>query len=449
MQVTQTLTEGLKREFQVVVPAADLDQRVSTRLDDLKTKVRINGFRPGKVPVSHLRRVYGKAVFGEVLQEVMSEVNRRIVDEGKVKLAMQPQYKGLESEAEFEEVASGKHDLSYKVEIEVLPEIQVGDLKAISIEKPVADVSDAEVDEALARIAKGNRAYEPRAEGAAAEAGDRVVMDYAGTIDGAAFEGGTGTDIQVDIGSNGFIPGFEEQLIGAKAGETRTVTAAFPENYGRADLAGKTGVFEVTVKAVQAPQERAIDDELAKSLGLESLDKLKEAVRGQIEREHGAASRQKMKRALLDALDAGHKFEVPQTLLEQEFAGIWSQVERDIKAGVDTEGKSEDDLRTEYRAIAERRVRLGLLLAEIGEKANIQIAEDDLNRALFERSRQFPGRERQIWDYYRNNPDAMAELRAPIFEEKVVDYIAELATVAETKVSREELFADTPEGEGA
>jgi trigger factor len=266
-------------------------------------------------------------------------------------------------------------------------------------------------------------------------------MNYKGTVDGAAFDGGEGSDIPVDLGAGGFIPGFEEQLVGAKAGETRTVTATFPENYTRTDLAGKTGVFAVEVTKVEHPIDKAPDDELAKSLGLESLDELKGKLREQLEQDHAAMSRQRLKRQLLDVLDERHKFEVPPTLLQQEFDNIWAQVQRDIAGGAEPE-KPEDELKTEYRAIAERRVRLGLLLAQIGERADIKVPDEDVSRAIVERARQFPGQEQQVWEYFTKNPEALAEVRAPLFEEKVVDYVSELATVTDKEVSREELFAD-------
>lgn len=443
MQVTETLSEGLKREYQVTVPATDLAERVSGALEDLKTKVRINGFRPGKVPLAHLRRLYGRAVFAEVLETVMNEANRKIIDDHALRLAMQPKVTLSEDEKEVESVVSGDADLNYRVALEVLPQIEVGDLKAIKVERPKAPVTDAEVGEALAALAKRNRSFEPRGEGEAAADGDRLTIDYKGTVDGQPFEGGEGSDITVELGSNSFIPGFEEKLVGAKAGESRAVEATFPGAYLRQDLAGKTGTFEVTVKAVEKPIEKAPDDEFAKSLGTESLDDLKSKLREQLEKDHAAASRQRLKRQLLDALDAGHRFEVPPTLLQQEFDNIWAQVERDLQ-GAEPE-KPVDELKGEYRAIAERRVRLGLLLAQIGERADIKVPDEDVTRAVVERARQFPGQEQRVWEFYTKNPEALSELRAPLFEEKVVDYVSELATVTDKEVSREELFTDPDE----
>ncbi len=442
MQVKETLSEGLKREFKITVPASDLGQRLDERLVALKDRVRINGFRPGKVPVQHLRRVYGKAVMGELIQEVIGDANKRIVEDNDVKLAMRPKVSLPEDEAEVARVLEAQGDLVFDVSVEILPRIEVTDLKAIKADKPVADVTDAEVDDALERIAKQNRPYSAKGEGAAVADGDRATVDFAGEIDGVAFDGGTGSDMPVDVGSGTFIPGFEEQLIGMKAGDDGEIEVTFPETYPRPDLAGKPARFKVTVKAVETPGERPVDDELAKTVGLESLDKLKDAVRQQIERDYASLTRQKLKRSLLDALDERHGFDLPPTLVEQEFTGIWTQIERELEQtgkSLADEGKSEDEARAEYRKIAERRVRLGLVLAEIGEKNNITVTDDEVTRAIVDRARQFPGREQQVWEFYRSTPEALAELRAPIFEEKVIDFIAELADVTEKKVTREEL----------
>jgi len=445
MQVTQTSAEGLKREFRITIPATDLDQRVSSRLDELKDRVRINGFRPGKVPAGHLKRLYGRSVLGEVLQEVVTEANQRIAEDNKIKFAMQPQVSFPEDETEIEGVFEGKQDLAYTVAVEVLPEIVVGDIKGITVEKPVAEVPESEIDETVERLARQNATFEPKkAKTAKAAEGDRVTIDFVGSIDGVEFQGGAGNDIPVVIGAKGFIPGFEEQLVGAKAGEEKTITATFPEDYRATDLAGKEASFAVTVKEIAAPSKTEINDELAKSLGFDDMEKLRTAIREQVQQGYTQASRQRMKRSLLDALDDLHQFELPPTLVEQEFAQIWAQVEREIEQRGDEakEGKTDDELKAEYRKISERRVRLGLLLAQIGEQNNIEVTNDEVTRAVVERARQFPGQEQQVWELYQKNPEALAELRAPIFEEKVVDYIAELANVTEKKVTRDELFAD-------
>jgi trigger factor len=448
MQVTETLADGLKREYRVVVPATDLDAKVNARLDDLKGRVRINGFRPGKVPVSHLKRVYGRAVMAETIDETVREANASIVSEHGFKLAREPKVTLPEAEAEVNALVEGKSDLSYSVAIEILPKIELADFSGISLEKLTAPVTDEEVDAALNRLAEQSRPFEDKGEGAKAETGDKVTVSFTGTIDGKPFEGGTGEDIAVEIGSNSFIPGFEEQLVGTGAGETRTVKASFPENYLNKDLAGKEASFEVTAKSIAAPGKVTVDDAFAKSLGMESLEKLNEALRERITREHGAESRRKVKRKLLDALDERHKFELPPTLVEEEFENVWRTVTSDLEAQKKTfadENTTEEAARAEYRGIAERRVRLGLVLSEIGAKNDLKVTDDEMNRAVMERARQFPGQEQRIWEYYRKSPEALASLRAPLYEEKVVDFLLELVKSSEKTVSREELYRDDDE----
>jgi trigger factor len=448
MQVTETLSQGLKREFQVVLPVSELEQRLTSELATLKDRVRINGFRPGKVPVAHLRRLYGRSVMADVVQTAVNEANRKIVDENGLKLALEPQVKFPEDKEEVEKALDAKADLAFKVALEVLPNFQLADLSDVSVKRQTAEVEDADVQAAIERMARQNRAFAPKGEGAEAAAGDRVVVDFVGTINGEAFEGGKGEDIQVELGSGSFIPGFEEQLIGARAGENRTVRVSFPPNYGGAHLAGKDAVFEVTVKEVQAPGELTIDDELAKGFGMESLDKLRDAVRTAIRRDYDAQARRKLKKSLLDALDAKYGFELPPSLVDQEFAAVWSQVEADLKNNNKTfadEGTTEEEARAEYRRIAERRVRLGLVLAQVGEKADIKISDDEVNQALVERAREYPGQERQVWEFYQKNPQALAEIRAPLFEEKTVDHILTQVKVIEEPVSKETLFGDDEE----
>lgn len=449
MQVTETLSEGLKHEFHVVVPAAELDSKVSSRLEELKDRVRINGFRPGKVPATHLKRVYGRAVMAETIEATVRDANTTIASERGFKLAMEPKVTLPTEEAQVKAMVEGKADLSYTVSMEVLPKIELTDFKSIGLERPVADVADEEVDEALQRIADQNRPFQPKAEVAKAEKGDKVTVSFVGRIDGATFEGGTAEDIAVEIGSQSFIPGFEDQLIGIGAGETRLVTARFPTNYLKTDLAGKEAQFDVTAKSIEVPSAVTLDDEFAKSLGLESMDKLKQAIRDRLAQEHAAVSRRRLKRALLDQLDEHHQFELPPTLVEEEFQNVWRTVMGDLQAQGRTladEDTTEEAARGEYRKIAERRVRLGLVLAEIGEKNNINVTDEEVGRAVVERARQLPGQEQRVWDYYRNNPNALASLRAPIYEEKVVDFIIELAKVTEKKVPREELYREDAEG---
>jgi trigger factor len=452
MEVTETLSDGLKREFQVQVPAADLEARVSERLGELKETVQLRGFRPGKVPVTHLKKVYGRAVMAETIEAVIRELNDKIVSERGFRLAMEPKVTLPEEAAEVEKVIGGQTDLAYKLALEILPKIELADFSGIALERFVAEVTEPEIEEALGKIAEQNRPFAAKGEGGKVEQGDRVVIDFAGKIDGQPFEGGSGGDVGVNVGSGTFIPGFEDQLIGMTVGEKRLVKVTFPAGYMHAPLAGKDAEFDVTAKAVEAAAPVTIDDAFAKSLGLESFDKLKEAVKGRLQQEHGAQTRLKLKRMLLDKLDAMHKFALPPTLLEEEFNNVWTAVVNDLKAQARTfedEGTTEDKAREEYRVISERRVRLGLVLAEIGEKNNITVTDEELTRAISERLRQFPGREQEIWDYYRKTPAALASVRAPIFEDKVVDFLVELANVAEKPVSREELFKDEDDEKAA
>lgn len=443
MQVTETLSQGLKREFKVVLPATELEQRLASELDNIKDRVRLNGFRPGKVPAAHLRKVYGRSVMSDVVQNAVNEANRKILEDNGLKLAQEPQIQFPEDKDTIEKAMDAKGDLSFTVALEVLPEFELVDLSGINVKKPVAEVSETEINESLERMAKQNRTYE--AKGGKSADGDRVVVDFVGRIDSEEFEGGKGQDIRVELGSNTFIPGFEEQLIGLKAGDTKLVKVSFPENYLAAHLAGKAAEFDVTVKEVEAPGELKIDDEMAKNFGMESLDKLKDAIRDAIRKDFDAQSRRKVKKELLDALDSKYSFELPPTLVEQEFAAVWSQVEADMKSNGRTfadEDTTEGEAKAEYRKIAERRVRLGLVLAQIGEKSDIKISDDEVTQALIERVRQYPGQERQVWEFYQKNPQALAEIRAPLFEEKVVDQILSQVKVAEETVSKEALFSE-------
>jgi len=452
MEITETLSDGLKREFQIQVPAADLEARLTERLGELKDKVQLRGFRPGKVPMAHLRKIYGKAVMAETIEALIRELNAKVVTDHGLKLAMEPKVTIPNEETEVAKVIGGQSDLAYTLAVEVLPKIELADFKGIKLERPVADLTDAQVSEALDRIAEQNRPFAAKGEGGKVEKGDRVVIDFTGTLEGVPFEGGTGGDVGVNVGSGTFIPGFEDQLIGMTAGETRQVKVTFPSNYTNEHLAGKDAEFKVTAKTVEAPGTVAVDDAFAKQLGLESLDKLKEAVKGRLQQEHTGLSRQRVKRQLLDKLDEMHKFALPPTLAEEEFKNVWNAVDSDLKAqgrSFADEGTTEEKAREEYRGIAERRVRLGLVLAEIGERNKIAVTDEEVTRAIVERARQVPGREQEVWEFYQKNPGALASIRAPIFEEKVVDFLLELATVSEKQVSREELLKEDEDEKSA
>ncbi len=448
MQVTETRTEGLQREFQVVVPAADLEAKVNARLGELKNRVQIRGFRPGKVPVSHLKRVYGRGAMAEVIETAVREANVKIITDRGFKLATDPKVTMPSDQNEVEGVLGGKSALSYPVAIEIVPPIQLADFKTLKLERLSTAVTDAEIEEALQRIAEQNRPFAAKGEGAKAEKGDRVTISFTGTVGGEPFEGGSGEDVAVHIGSGAFIPGFEDQLIGMTAGETRMLSVTFPDNYGNDKLAGKPVEFKTTAKSIEAPGEVTIDDAFAASLGMESLAKLKDAAKDNLARQHAAVSRRHLKRQLLDQLDAGHQFEPPPTLVDQEFEQVWKTILSELSAkgrSFADEDTTEEAAKAEYRGIAARRVRLGLVLAEIGEKNNIKVTDEEVSRALIEQTRQFPGKEEQIWEFYRKNPEALASLRAPIFEEKVIDFLVELANVTDKTVSREELYKDEEE----
>lgn len=442
MQVTELAADGLKRAFTVVVPAADIAAARDQRLASLAKDIRLPGFRPGKVPLGVVKQRYGSAVMGEVLEEQVQSVTKTVVDERGLRPAMQPKIELVK----FEDGA----DLEFKIELEQLPEIPLPDFSGISLEKPVAKVGDEEVTKALEGIAARNRSLEDVSEERPAAQGDVVVTDFVGRLvegdtAGEPFQGGSGQDMPVEIGGAGFIPGFAEGLEGIKVGETRNVDVTFPAEYGAAELAGKPARFEITAKALKKPISPALDEDFAKKLGLESLDELKTRITESLQGEYDQLSRLNVKRKLLDALSEQASFEVPPSMVEAEFAQIWQRVEADLKAGrLDDEdkGKDEETLKADYRAIAERRIRLGLLLSEIGRSNNIQVSNDELTRAMRTEAQRYPGQERQVLEFFQKNPQAIENLRAPLFEEKVVDFMLELAQVSEKEVPAGELSAD-------
>lgn len=452
MQITETLSEGLKREIQIVVPASDLGSKLETRLAELKDKVRLNGFRPGKVPINHLRKVYGKSVMAEIVEQTINETGQQALKDRDEKSATTPQFDLTEDEQEAMTVLDGKADLSFKMTYEVMPDFEVGDTKSIKIERPVVDVPDEEVMAEVERIGASARTFDEK--DGAAEDGDQVKFDFVGRIDGETFEGGSAEDFDLVLGSGQFIPGFEEQLVGVKAGDEKTVGVPFPEDYQVADLAGKDAEFTCTIKHVYSPNELVLDDEFAKKFGMETVDQLKDAVRGQIESQYGSLTRQRVKRQLLDQLDEMHKFDVPPTLYDQELRQIWIGMKQqearenpeaaEAAEGADAEENPaeqeiSEEAKTEYGPIAERRVRLGLVLSAIGEEAKVEVTDEEVQRAVYAQARNFPGQEQQIVEVYAKNPNLLASVRAPIFEEKVVDYLLELAEVTDKTVTKEEL----------
>lgn len=448
MQVTETSADGLKHEFKIVIPAGDLENQVNNRLSELGRSIRLPGFRPGKVPQSLLRQRYGKAIRGEVLEHTVQESSAEAMQQQNLRPALPPKV----------EIVSADEgaDFEYTIAVEVLPELPAPDFNALGLERLSIDIPDEDVDKAVERIAEQYRKSEPVTR--EAKNGDVVVIDFVGKIGDVEFPGGKGENVSLELGSGQFVPGYEEQLVGAKAGEDRAVKVTFPENYGGPELAGKDAVFDVKVKEVREKQPAQIDDSLAAEVGLETLAELRQEVKERIARDYGMLTRQRLKRQLLDKLAEAYSFPVPPGMVEIEFNSIWQQHEAEkayAAAGqasgdaasdapaetVPASPEADEKLKGELQALAERRVRLGLLLADVGRNANITVTQDELNQALIREAQRFPGAERRVLDYYRNNPEAAGNLRAPIFEEKVVDYIVELAKPADRKVSPQELLA--------
>jgi trigger factor len=449
MQVTETVNESLSRSYSIRVPVAELSALLEARIAEIGPTLRLKGFRPGKVPASHVRKVYGKALMGEVIEKTLSETSQKILEDNRLRVASQPD---LRPSSDMEEVLAGHEDLTYALDVEVMPEFEPAAIAELSLTRLVYQPTDAEVDEAVAEVATQNRTYDAKSgKQVKAEDGDQVVIDFVGRIDGKAFEGGAAEDAQLILGSNRFIPGFEAQLVGAKPGAETTIKVKFPDDYQVETLRGQDAEFEVKVKEVRAPKDSKADDALAVSLGLSDLSALKEAVRANLEGEYQAASRFKLKRALLDALDSRHDIPLPARMVEAEFDAIWKQVQADEeKSGraPEDEGKSEETLQGEYRRIAERRVRLGLVLAEIGRRENIVVSDQELNEAMRAEARRYGDMAQQMFDYLRNTPQAQAAMRAPIYEEKVVDLILAKAKLADKTVSKEKLLEEDelPEG---
>ena len=442
MQVTETSNEGLKREYTIVIPKEDIDERMSARLTEVGATVNVPGFRPGKVPLAILKKRFGDAVRGEILEQSIQESIQETMEEKDLRPAMEPKVDLIT----FEDGV----DLEYTLTVEVIPEIEPIDFAEIELERLVADVPDDDVQTSIQRLADQQKVYAVE-DGRTAEDGDQLLMNFIGRIDGEAFDGGTAEGMELVLGSGQFIPGFEEQLVGAKAGEKKSVNVSFPDDYGAENLAGKAAEFEVDVTEVRASASVEIDEEFAKSMGAEDLASLQSMVRDQIGSEYTQISRGRLKRELLDKLSDSVDFEVPPGMLEDEFQSIWKQLEEakeQDRLDEGDKGKSDEELEERYREIAARRIRLGLLLSEIGRINNLTVSQDDLNRAMAEQAQRFPGQEAQVMQFYQENPQAMQELQAPIFEEKIIDYILELAKVTERNVSIEELLAD-PDAEGA
>ncbi|MCJ9430433.1 trigger factor [Kordiimonas marina] len=441
MQIEELLNEGLVREYKVVVAANELDDRLNRILEDFRANAKIKGFRPGKAPLSLLKRMHGERAMGQVLNETMQETSAKLFEEKGVRPALRP-------EVDLGDYKEGK-DLEYTLKVEILPEINVDDFKAPALERWIAEVADADIDTVLERVAGQQKTFKKAAKTVKAGEGDAVLIDYVGRVDGVEFDGGKGEEFQLELGSNTFIPGFEDQLVGAKAGDEKLVKVTFPAEYHAENLAGKEAEFTVTVKEVQKPAEAEVNDEMAKNMGFDDLAGLREAIKGQLEGDNQGLTRAHMKRGLLDALADQYDFAVPQGMVDMEFKQIWEQIKHDAvisgeATSEDFEGKDEPEDKeeaAEFRAIAERRVRLGLLLSEIGVKNEVQVSQEEVNRRIIEEARRYPGQEAQVFQYFQQNEEARAQLRAPIFEEKVVDFVIEQADLTDKTVSREELEA--------
>ncbi len=448
MQVTETNSEGLKRGYKVVISADDIDARVDAEVKKIQGQVKMPGFRPGKAPLSLLKKLHGKNLLGQVLEETINTTSQEALDENKVRPAMQPKIEVIS----FDEGT----DLEYSIEVEITPEIEIPDLAKLKMERLVVEAGEEQVMEAVTNIASQQKNFKKAAKTYKAQNGDAVLMDFLGKVDGEAFDGGTAEGHQLELGSNSFIPGFEVQLVGVKAGDEKNVAVTFPADYQSENLAGKDAVFEVKVHEVQKPADVEINDDMAKKFGLEDLDALKDLVKKQVEQENQGLARTKLKRSLLDLLAEEVSFDVPEGMVELEFNQIWQQLKMDLhrEAQEDNpEVKPEDidepgdDIKQEYQNIAVRRVRLGLLLSEIGQKNEVTVSQEEVTRQISNEARRYPGQEKEVFEFYQKNPQAMAQMRAPLFEEKVVDFILELAEVNDKPVSHEEMIAAIEEEE--
>ena len=431
MQVVEKSNEGLSRVIAVTIPVAELNEKLDARVKEVAPQVKLKGFRPGKVPAAHVKKTFGRDFMGEIINAELNESSQKALDEAKVRPAAPAEMKLT---SDMDKVIKGEEDLAYEMSLEIMPDFTPVDPKTLKLERPTYEASDADLDEALTELAGQAKTYEDKkGKTVKAAEGDQLTIDFLGKLDGEPFDGGAAEDADLVIGSGRFIPGFEEQLTGAKVGEEKTIEVTFPENYQAAHLAGKLATFDVKVKAIKAEAESKVDDDFAKRIGLESLDKLKELLSQNLNQQYAGAAR----------------FPLPPRMVDAEFEGIWRQVEADKNAGrgaPEDADKSEDELKAEYRKIAERRVRLGLVLAELGRGANVTVSDQELSNAIMNEARNYPGQERQVLDFYRQNPNAAAQLRAPIYEEKVCDWVFDQATVTETAVDREELYKDDEEG---
>jgi len=443
MQITETHSDGLKREFKVIISASDIDQKIDGKLTEIRAQANVPGFRPGKVPLTILKQRYGDRVKGEILEQAVNDSSSQALNERGLRPATQPEIEILA----FDEGS----DLEYSMKLELLPDIQPMDFSKLELEQMKVSIPDDEVEEALTRLASNQKKTQPIEKPRKAKSGDVLVIDFRGSVNGEEFPGMAGEDHHLELGSNSFIAGFEDQLVGAEAGEAREVNVTFPEEYVNDKLAGQDAVFQCTVKEIRESVPVPVDEELATAMGVESLDVLRDRVREQMTSELNTMTRAHMKRDLLDKLADGHEFPVPDQMVDLEFETIWKQVEEEREKGnvdPDDEGKGEDDLKGEYRDIARRRVSLGLLLSEVGRINGIEVTQDEVNKAMLQEAQRYPGQEQQVFQFFQSNPQALAQLRAPLFEDKVVDFIVDLAQVTEREVTPEELRTESAGEEG-
>ncbi|MEX0807952.1 MAG: trigger factor [Dongiaceae bacterium] len=437
MQVTETNNQGLRRDYKVVVPASQLQTDIASELAEMGKSAKIPGFRPGKIPMPVLKQRFLGNIMPRVVERAVTDSSSKVMNERGLRAAGQPKIEIVSFPEEG--------DLEYTMSVDLFPEIQPVDFKSIALERIAVDIPDEDVEEELKRMASRQRNSEPIASPRPAQKDDVLVIDFVGKLDGEPFDGGSATDHHLALGSGSFIPGFEDQLIGKNAGEQAVVDVTFPDEYPAEHLKGKSVQFDVTIKEIREPKPVEVNEEFAKSFGQESLDAMRKTVREHMAREYSSLTRSRIKRQLLDQLAEKHSFELPAGLVDTEFEAIWRQIEADQKAGrldAEDKDKTEEQLRTEYRDIAERRVKLGLLLSEVGRVNNIEVSQEDLTRAVMAEARQYPGQEKQVVEYYQRQPQALAQLHAPLFEDKVVDHIIELADVKERKLSPKELVAE-------
>ena len=442
MQIKELKKEGLSHTYAVTVSKEDLASKLEEKIKEMQPQVSLKGFRPGKVPVGHIRKMFGQSIMKDLVEEVVNETSQQAINDNKIRPAGQPK---VDLRANGEEVTKGEADLEYQLTVETIPEFEPVDPEKLKFTRLTHEANAKELDEEIAKLAEGQKSYEKKAKTAKAKKGDAVLINFVGTVDGEAFDGGAMEGHQLVLGSGSFIPGFEEQLIGVKSGDEKDVKVTFPDPYQAADLAGKEAVFATKVIEVQGEKDAVIDDEFAQKFGVADLEALKAAVKTQYEGQLEMQTRMKLKRAILDELDKKHKFELPPNMVEMEFTNIWNQVQAEKEAGQldeDDAKKSEKQLEKDYRKISERRVRLGLVLAEMGQKHEIQISNEEIQQAMIAEARQYPGQEQQVIEFYQKNPQAIAQLRAPIYEEKVVDLIIDKAKVTDKKVDKKTLFEE-------